>query len=119
MRQRILILCLASFAFALPTALSQKQHVVVEVKGLSCPYCAYGLEKQFKETPGVTDIKINVDLGLLSFTLSNSALNEKQINKLVKRAGFTAGEIKIIQQQGEMTDSANSGSPDNQRKLKE
>lgn len=78
------------------TVQAQEPKVIVEVKGLACPYCAYGLEKQFKEMPGVTDIKIDVELGLLTFTwASGDKLDKKQIRKSVKDAGFTAGDIVI------------------------
>ena len=95
MIQRNLILCFVLLAVSISAASAQKRHVVVEVKGLACPFCAYGLEKQFKEEPGVTEIKIDIDLGLLSFTLVNSSLGKKDIRKLVKKAGFTAGEVSI------------------------
>ncbi|MDX1629678.1 MAG: heavy-metal-associated domain-containing protein, partial [Fulvivirga sp.] len=37
--------------------------VKVEVDGLSCPFCAYGLEKKLKNLDGVTNIKVDIENG--------------------------------------------------------
>ena len=33
--------------------------ITIEVDGLACPFCAYGLEKNLKEIDGVENIEIN------------------------------------------------------------
>ena len=35
--------------------------VTVQVDGLSCPFCAYGLEKRLKKVENVADLSIQVD----------------------------------------------------------
>ena len=69
-------------------------YVKIEIKGLSCPFCAYGLEKKLKEVEGATDIKIDVKEGIAIFTvIKKEQPNKKQLRQVVKDAGFTAGEI--------------------------
>lgn len=71
--------------------------VKVEVDGLSCPFCAYGLEKKLKDLQGVTDIKIDVENAFALLTVKEGAtLDEETIRKKVKDAGFTARTIKIV-----------------------
>ena len=69
-------------------------YVKIEVKGLSCPFCAYGLEKKLKEIDGATNIEIDIKEGVATFTVAKEKQpDEKQLRKVVKDAGFTAGEI--------------------------
>ncbi len=85
---------------------AQSQSVKVEVDGLSCPFCAYGLEKKFKDIKGVENIHIDVQQGLLTFTVkAGIALSEEQIRKTVKKAGFTARKITFSEAE-EKTDHA-------------
>lgn len=68
--------------------------VEVRVDGLSCPFCAYGLEKKLKKIDGIKDLKIDIKKGLVTFTLKEGkTVDEKTIRKIVKDAGFTPKEI--------------------------
>lgn len=70
--------------------------VEVRVDGLSCPFCAYGLEKKLKKIDGMKDLKIDIKNGLVTFSLTEGkTVDEKTIRKIVKDAGFTAKEIKF------------------------
>ena len=40
---------------------------MVQVDGLGCPFCAYGLEKKFKEFKGIKAVKIDIETGDFSF----------------------------------------------------
>ena len=69
-------------------------YIKIEVKGLSCPFCAYGLEKKLKKIEGASDIEINIKEGYTTFAISKDKQpSEDQLRKIVKDAGFTAGEI--------------------------
>ena len=63
---------------------------IIHVDGLSCPFCAYGIEKQLSAIEGVE--KVSVDVGKGEVTISmhqNSLLNEQQVLHAVADAGFT------------------------------
>lgn len=98
----ILFLCLAFGT----TLQAQNQveltgKVKVEVDGLSCPFCAYGLEKKLKDLNGVTDIKIDVKNAFALLTVKEGKiLSEETIRKKVKDAGFTARTIKKVIDEG-------------------
>ena len=69
-------------------------YVKVEVKGLACPFCAYGLEKKLKDLDGVKTVKIDVEEGLAYLTVLKSKKPTKEtLEKIVTDAGFTPSSI--------------------------
>jgi len=69
-------------------------YVKVEVKGLACPFCAYGLEKKIKKIKGVESIKIDIEEGLVYLTmLTSQKPTKKTLEKIVTDAGFTPNNI--------------------------
>lgn len=70
--------------------------VEVRVDGLSCPFCAYGLEKRLTEIEGVVDLNIDVPKGLVTFAISEgNTVAEQVIDQAIRDAGFTPREIKM------------------------
>ncbi len=51
------------------TEMAPEQKVRVRVDGLSCSFCAYGLEKKLLEIDGVKSIEISIDDGVALLTL--------------------------------------------------
>jgi len=73
--------------------------VQVNIEGLSCSFCAYGLEKSIKDLDGAGNVKIDIEKGLLTFSLTGSkGISEEKIRKVVKEAGFTPKAIKFRQE---------------------
>lgn len=71
--------------------------VKMEVKGLSCPFCAYGLEKNLKELTGIQKITINVEEAFVTLIIEKGkTVAISDLKKKVKVAGFTPGDIKAI-----------------------
>ena len=68
----------------------------VQVDGLGCPFCAYGLEKKFKEFKGIEDVKINIETGDFTFAYpAEKELTLDAVEKQVEKAGYTpiSGEV--------------------------
>lgn len=66
----------------------------IEVNGLACPFCAYGLEKKLKEIDGVESVEIDVEEGLAFLSMnSNQKVTREDLEKIVTNAGFTPGAI--------------------------
>ncbi|ARN78711.1 heavy metal transporter [Nonlabens spongiae] len=75
--------------------------VEVQVDGLGCPFCAYGLEKKFKEFKGIDDIAIDIETGDFSFTYpTEKTISMKAVLDQVIRAGYTPNEAKITRANG-------------------
>ena len=77
-KQTGLLILILLFSMASSTAVNAQTndqeltYVKVEVKGLACPFCAYGLEKKLKDLDGVETIKIDVEQGLAYLTVLKS-----------------------------------------------
>ena len=79
------------------TELASEQKVRVRVDGLSCPFCAYGLEKKLLEIDGVKSVEISIDDAEALLTLDKEVeIAEETIKKEVKDAGFTPREIVYL-----------------------
>ena len=100
----LLVLACGSQAFAqteepnpqVQVTLQELNRVEVRVDGLSCPFCAYGLEKKLLKIDGMKDLEIDIDKGLVTFSLKKGkSVDEKSIRKIVKDAGFTPKEIRF------------------------
>lgn len=69
-------------------------YIKIQVDGLSCPFCAYGLEKNLKKIEGAKDIKIDVKGGYATLNIpKENQLSKEVFVKAVKDAGFTAREV--------------------------
>jgi len=74
---------------------------MVQVDGLGCPFCAYGLEKKFKELKGIKNIKIAIATGGFSFGYpAEKALTMQTVKSQVEKAGYTPVTLKIIRADG-------------------
>lgn len=90
-----LLALLGSAALLGAAGLSDTRVVRVEVKGLACPFCAYGLEKRLKET-GAGKVKIYVDKGLAEAVYPEKrSLDVDGLKEAVKKGGFTPGAIEV------------------------
>ncbi len=78
------ILVLANSAYAVgPT-------YRVEVAGLACPFCAYGIEKQLSALEGVETVEVHIRDGAVIVSLRDGAtLDEAAVRQAVDDAGFT------------------------------
>lgn len=74
----------------------------VQVDGLGCPFCAYGLEKKFKEFKGIDGVNIEMETGVFTFTYpSHDGLTMEKVEKQVEAAGYTAVDVKVTRANGE------------------
>lgn len=62
----------------------------LQVDGLACPFCAYGIEKKLSAIDGVEQIDVDIKEGQVIVTLADGAsLSEDRARQAVKDAGFT------------------------------
>jgi len=62
----------------------------MRVDGLACPYCAYGIEKKFKQIQGVEFFDIDLDRGVVTVKVADGVeLTEPRMKQLFQDAGFT------------------------------
>lgn len=78
---------------------TDRTFIKIEVKGLACPYCAYGLEKDLKKVEGIDFIEIELKEGLVYTSVSTDLKPSKEkLKKVVEDSGFTAGKIEFSEQ---------------------
>jgi len=78
----------------------------IQVDGLGCPFCAYGLEKKFKEFKGIKKVTIKIETGDFSFQYpSEKPLSVREVEEQVKKAGYTPISTKIIRSNGKVEKS--------------
>ncbi len=78
------------------TTRATQQKVVVQVDGLACPFCAYGLEKKLKRMEGLRKLEIQINTGqVLLWFEPDARVDVQAIVKKIKEAGFTAREISV------------------------
>jgi copper chaperone CopZ len=70
----------------------------LEVGGLACPFCAYGVEKQLNAVQGVDKIDIDIKTSIITLTMKKGiALDEETARRAVKDAGFSLQNFKKVQ----------------------
>ena len=86
---------LATAIFVAP-AWAQVESATVAVNGMSCPFCAYGIEKRLKKVEGVRSVNISTKQGTARLVAKDQeSIAVDQIPGAVKKAGFTAGGITV------------------------
>ncbi len=77
-----------------PFAMAAGVQYQVRVDGLACPYCAYGIEKQFKQIYGVEKIDIDLEKGIVFVDAADDVeLSEDRVKTLINDSGFTYRSI--------------------------
>ncbi|WP_010180020.1 heavy-metal-associated domain-containing protein [Aquimarina agarilytica] len=85
------------------TATAQKSmdEFQIQVDGLGCPFCAYGLEKKFKEFKGIKKVQIEIQTGDFKFEYpTEKQLTMDAVVNQVKKAGYTPKTAKITRSNG-------------------
>ncbi len=79
--------------------------VTVEVDGLACPFCAYGLEQRIQEIPYVQQSIINIEAGTVELTPNDGEhIDIDEVKAAVKAGGFTAREEVGVALAGQLID---------------
>lgn len=69
----------------------------IEVAGLACPFCAYGIEKQLYRVAGVENAETHIREGAVIVTMREGAvLDEDAARKAVEDAGFTFNGLEAL-----------------------
>ncbi|EMM6789885.1 heavy-metal-associated domain-containing protein [Pseudomonas aeruginosa] len=70
----------------------------IEVDGLACPFCAYGIEKKLSAIVGVERLETNIEDGSVRVTLQDGvqSLDEAVVREAVEAAGFSLRKIERL-----------------------
>lgn len=99
---KILRLLLLSTLLAATAAWAQSPVYTIGVDGLSCPFCAYGIEKQLGKLDGVDQVKVDIEKGVVVVTMTDgNTLTDDQLKAAIERAGFNPRSIEQSQGEGQ------------------
>ncbi len=86
-----------------PTVLAQQEaaapeqeprQIEVTILGMSCPFCAYGVQQKLQRLEGVEDLKVELSTGLATLTLEDGVdISNELLQETVKDAGFEVAKI--------------------------
>lgn len=90
------LLALAGLVWSAPNARAEFKAVKVKVAGLSCPFCAYGLEKKLSQVAGVTNVSTDLKSGTVNLSLAKGeSVSVRSLDEAVRRAGFTLESVSV------------------------
>jgi len=105
----ILFILLGLFTLSneLAAQATEQDNYTVQVDGLGCPFCAYGLEKKFKEFEAIENVSINMETGVFTFTYpADQPISLMKIEEQVDKAGYTPVRTKIERANGSVEENA-------------
>ncbi len=83
---------------------------VLTVKGLTCPFCAYGLEKKLKKVKGVESVSIQLEKDQAVVTSKPGVeIGEDSLRKAVRGAGFSLAELKKVEAKPDSVQAKDGG----------
>ncbi len=72
----------------------QSRQIQITVLGMSCPFCAYGVEQKLKKLDGVVELTVELETGLATLTMEDgSDVSNEELKKTVEDAGFDAAKV--------------------------
>ena len=79
------------------TVSAQVLETRVEVNGMSCPFCAFGVEKKLSEVKGVAEVRVGMKRGRADLiAVDGESIDVAMVPEAVRKAGFTPGTIEIV-----------------------
>ncbi len=97
----IVMVVMAVVSLIAASAMAQTKHVI-GVDGMSCPFCAYGLEKKLKKVKDVESVTLDLNEGkIMVMAKAGATIKEESLRKAVHDAGFTVSSLKKIEDHSE------------------
>lgn len=93
----------AIFAFTLTVSsavFASEATYHLRVDGISCPFCAYGIEKGFSKLKGVKTVDTDLQKGVVIVTMEEGEkLDQAKAREVVSETGFTLRGFKKVLQE--------------------
>lgn len=92
-------LVITALLFSLSVLAAGNQYVL-GVKGLACPFCAFGIEKRLHNIEGVSEVQVDVVQSVVRVTMDQGqSLTEDRARQAIREAGFTLGSFSPAKDQ--------------------
>ena len=91
---------LCTLLLLIPLSLSAAETgniVEIEVKGMTCPFCVYGLRSSLTELDGVKNCEVSLENNKARIEMEEGQVADlDKIQKIITNSGFTPGEVRVI-----------------------
>lgn len=75
-------------------AQEQPRQIQMKILGMSCPFCAYGVEQKLKRLEGVKELDIQLESGIGTLVMEEGAdVSNERLRGVIEDAGFEAAAI--------------------------
>ena len=72
----------------------EPRQIEVTILGMSCPFCAYGVQQKLKKLDGVTELEVVLETGVATLRLGEDVdISNELLQETVKAAGFEVAKI--------------------------
>ena len=99
MKKRVAFTIALGLMFALTalTARAEIRTAELRVNGMTCPFCAFGIEKKLRRVNGVSEVEVLLDEGRirLAFSAENMA-TVRDLEGAVDDAGFELAGLRLV-----------------------
>jgi len=92
----IVLALLGAGTLRIPVSAAETNPIIIQIKGMACPFCVYGVEKRLKTVSGIRSVK--TDYKAATATLDKNPavpVDLGAIEKAVRDAGFTVERIDL------------------------
>lgn len=77
----------------MPLMATHDQIVEIDLTGLSCSFCVYGLKKNLEKHPEIDNAKISLKQNKARVHLvPNAKITTEEIKEIIENAGFASGD---------------------------
>ncbi len=72
----------------------QPRQIQITILGMSCPFCAYGVQQKLEKLDGVAELEVVLETGIATLKLEDDAdFSNELLEKTVVEAGFEVSKI--------------------------
>ncbi len=91
--QKTVLMLMGLFLLAGPVMAEPQEVLEIDVAGMTCPFCAYGVEKNLGKLPGVEKAQVSLKAKKARVVMkAGETPDETTIREIIRDAGFTPRE---------------------------
>ncbi|MBI1425674.1 MAG: hypothetical protein GC149_19775 [Gammaproteobacteria bacterium] len=96
--KKIILILLTMAWFTSVVAAQDQQRLEIDISGMECKFCAHNIKKSLSKLDGVKEVSVDLDKGVATIIMApGKQANVEQLRKQITQAGFTPGDVRMIQ----------------------
>jgi copper chaperone CopZ len=93
--KKALLLLAGWLAFSGPALAASQEVLEIDISGMTCSFCVYGVEKNLGKLPGVDNVEVSLEANKARVIMEpGESADEDSIRECILDAGFTPGEAR-------------------------